>query len=141
MNQKYQLGAIRASVLVNFLLGIGIVSAVVFLLFSNNAEVELPQPVAAMSPVRPTTAVPPPPLDEKQIDKLKSNLEIETLKLERLRVQTEKVRASQRRAQAVAPEPLAGLAPSAELEPSAEPGLSTGIEQAGTPGLNNDNPE
>lgn len=148
MNQKHQFGAVRASILVNILLGIGILSAVVFLLYSNSREAELSQPVAATTPIRTTTAAPPPPLDEKQIDNLKSKLEIETLKLERLRIQTEQVRTSQRRAQAVAPEtstepesptepgPLTESEPSTMQAsptgsgPSTEPEPSTEIEQA-----------
>ena len=142
MNQKYQFGTVRASVLVNILLGIGILSAVVFLLFSISKEAELSQPVATTTPIRTTTTAPPPPLDEKQIDNLKSKLEIETLKLERLRIQTEKVRASQRRAQAVALESSTESGPSTEpgpstmqasstgSGPSTEPAPSTEIEQA-----------
>lgn len=103
MNQKYQCGAIRLSVLINVLLGIGIIGAVLFVLFSNTQQPVHEQPLIAKTPAQ---AIPtaPPPQDEKQIEKLKSTLEIETLKLERLRIQTERVRARERRAQSVAPD-------------------------------------
>ena len=106
MNQKLQHGAIRASVLINILLGIGILSAIVFLLFLNTKETETKQqqiisPTVNSISNTSVAKAPSAPLEKEQIDELKSNLEIETLKLERLRIQTEKVRASQRRAQSV----------------------------------------
>lgn len=121
MNQKYQRGAVRASVLINVLLGIGIIGAVVFLLFSNTQKTAQEQPLAAKTPAQVTPTAPPSP-DEGQIEQLKSNLEIETLKLERLRIQTERVRAEQRRTQSVTPDTVPV------------------VDQADTAGLDNDNP-
>lgn len=98
-----QRGAIHASVLLNILLGAGIIGAVIFLVFPDSQVIVAEQPVSAALPVNDSTVTPPAP-DENQINQLKSTLEIETLKLERLRIQTERVRASQRRAQSVAPD-------------------------------------
>jgi len=95
-----QRGAIRISALINILLGVGILIAIVVLLFINLREEQVVETTPAYAPQRPSAiSVPAKP----NVDDLKSRLEIETLKLERLRIQTERVQAQQRRDQSVQP--------------------------------------
>ncbi len=102
MNHKTQSGEIRLSALINIALGAGILIAIIILLYINLKPEDVVQTTSSV-PKRSsnTTAAP----TEVQVDDIKTRLEIETLKLEQLRIQTEKVRAQQRREQSVAPTP------------------------------------
>lgn len=127
MNRNYQNGTIRVSVLINTLLGIGILGAVAFLLFENTKQASIVQPVTAYTAPSPINNEAAAPAGGQQIDQLKSKLEIETLKLERLRIQTERVRASQRRAQSVLPDEPASLT-TVEAEPALDINLTNGSQ-------------